>query len=321
MDNLRPLGDRISVPIPADEDGLTGRECPNSQCEGYFKVQFGTGVKEPNLPCHCPYCGHTAGHDHFWTKEQIEFAKSVAVRRITDAVVADLKKLEFDVKPRGPFGIGVSMKLKASAPIPIRYYREKELETTLECDNCTLRYSVYGLFAYCPDCGTHNSEQILAMNLELARKELRLGGSQTADLQRHLFEDALENAVSAFDGFGRQVVRVRKGLAKDAHAAESLSFQNLAKADDRLAQVFGFRLSANVPGDDWGFALRSFQKRHLLAHRMGVVDEWYIRETGDSMTPVGRRVPVSGDEVERLLTIVKTMGAKLLALLATQTAP
>jgi hypothetical protein len=47
------------------------------------------------------------------------------------------------------------------------------------CDNCTLRYAIYGVFDWCPDCGVHNSMQILIKNLELARKELLL--STTTD--------------------------------------------------------------------------------------------------------------------------------------------
>ena len=102
-------------------------------------------------------------------------ARSVAIRKITDAVHADLKSLEFEHKPRGIFGIGVSMKVSRSAPQPIRYYRERELETHVVCDHCTLRYAIYGVFAWCPDCGVHNSLQILTKNLELAAKEVNAG--------------------------------------------------------------------------------------------------------------------------------------------------
>ena len=63
----------ISIAIQRDEDGFVGRECPNPDCEGYFKIVLGTGLKGENLPCHCPYCGHKALHDHFWTKDQIEY--------------------------------------------------------------------------------------------------------------------------------------------------------------------------------------------------------------------------------------------------------
>ena len=135
--------EQVSVPINPDEHGLTGRECPQGDCEGYFKIEFGTGLDGEGLPCHCPYCGHTADHDNFWTKEQIEYAKSVAFREFDQAVRRELKKMEFDYPARGAFGIGISMKLKPSAPVPLRHYREKRLETEVVCDKCTLRYGQF----------------------------------------------------------------------------------------------------------------------------------------------------------------------------------
>jgi hypothetical protein len=204
MRNLRALGDQVSVPIEPGEDGFTGRECPSEDCLGYFKIEFGTGLTEPG-PCHCPYCGHTGEHNTFWTQEQIEYAQSMVIRQLTDAVRKDFKSLEFDHKPQSAFGIGISVKLQPGIPHPIQYYREKELETHVVCSNCTLRYAIYGVFGWCPDCGVHNSLQILAKNLELAQKEIALADAADGELAAHLVGDALKNAVSAFDGFGRTV--------------------------------------------------------------------------------------------------------------------
>ena len=202
--NLSRLGNSIHISIPPDAEGYTGRECPQQDCEGYFKVKFGTGLKGADLPCHCPYCGHVDPQDRFWTKEQLEYAKSVALGKVVDALRKDLKSLEFDIKPKGPFGIGMSMRVQPGRPIQIRHYREKALETKVTCESCTLEYAVYGVFAFCPDCGRHNSQQILVKNLDLAIKELELADQLTDDdLKRSLVEDALENCVSSFDAFGR----------------------------------------------------------------------------------------------------------------------
>src|SRR4051794_22042083 len=185
MSNLETLGNRISVPIQPDQEGYIGRECPLETCLGYFKITPGTGAKGP-APCHCPYCGHSGEHNTFFTPEQIEYAKSVAIRKVTDAFHQDLKSFEFEHKPRGGFGIGISMKVTRSAPHPISYYREKQLETKVGCDKCTLRFAIYGVFGWCPDCGAHNSLQILSKNLELARKELSLAASVEVELAEHL---------------------------------------------------------------------------------------------------------------------------------------
>ena len=297
MDHLRRLGNSISIPIPAREDGFTGRECPQPDCEGYFKIELGTGLKGLGLPCHCPYCGHVAGHDQFWTKEQIQYAKSVAMRKITEALLKDLKTLEFDHKPKGAFGIGISIKVKPAHATPIHYYREKQLETEVVCFNCTLRYSVYGVFAFCPDCGQHNSFQILAKNLEVVGKMLEMATGAENAVAEKLIENALEDCVSAFDGFGRELCRVHANRARNPARAEKLTFQNLEGARTGFLDLFGVDLSADVAPEELRAANMAFQKRHLVAHKLGVVDQDYITKTSDSRAVVGRKIGIGADEV------------------------
>ena len=299
MRHLRQLGNRISVPITADEDGFTGRECPNTECEGYFKIVSGTSLEGDGLPCHCPYCGHTAGHDEFWTQEQIRYAKSVAMRRMSDAIRKDLKSLEFSQKPQGPFGIGLSMKVKTGPPLPIHHYREKELETTVVCTNCTLRYAVYGAFAFCPDCGQHNSQQILGANLEVVRKMLDLAESHDNDLRIKLIENALEDCVSAFDAFGRELCRVHADRTSNPATMNRMRFQNLVHARAEL-QTIGVEMTAAITTDAWEQALMLFQKRHLIAHKLGVADQEYVNRSGDRNAVPGRKVRVGSDEVTEL---------------------
>jgi hypothetical protein len=301
MDNLRRLGNQISITLEPDSEGYIGRECPLKECLGYFKITPGTGVKGP-APCYCPYCGHRGENKSFSTPEQIEYARSLALRQVEDAIHDDLKSLEFEHKPQGPFGIGISMTVTRSAPPPIRFYREKQLETGVTCDSCTLRYAIYGVFAWCPDCGVHNSLQILTKNLELARKELALAGSADAELALHLIGDALENAVSSFDGFVREVC-----LKK----AADLHFQNIRAARHKMQERFGFDFADILAPHDWDCACRLFQKRHLLAHKMGVIDEEYVRKAADPGAVVGRKFQISHDEVNSALRIVEALGRRL----------
>jgi hypothetical protein len=309
MDNLRRLGNRISVTLSRDDSGFTGRECP--QCEGYFKIELGTGLRGTGLPCHCPYCGHVGQHDQFHTKEQIEYAQSVAMHQVADAIVRDLKEMEFDHPPRGAFGIGISMKVEPGSLVPIRYYREKELETETVCASCTLRYSVYGVFAYCPDCGEHNSAQILEKNFDLILKMLDLASRSDADLAERLIENALEDCVSVFDGFGRELCRVSKHRTANPGNVDRLRFQNLQAADVLVFETFGIRLSADLSTDEWELAARGFQKRHLFAHKMGVVDDDYVRKTGEAQAVIGRRILLRADEVRTLVDVVRRIARTL----------
>jgi hypothetical protein len=103
--------------------------------------------------------------------------------------------------------------------------------------------------------------QILVKNLELARKELALAATAEAELANYLIGDALEDAVSAFDGFGRELCQ-RKSV--------EIRFQSLAAARRRVQDAFGFDFADGLSPDEWDVACRAFQKRHLLAHKVGV---------------------------------------------------
>ena len=47
------------------------------------------------------------------------------------------------------------------------------------------------------------------------------------------------------------------------------------------------------------------QKRHVIAHRMGVVDEEYVSRTGDPGTVVGRKVAVYSHEILYLVHLLR----------------
>jgi hypothetical protein len=301
MNNLQRLGNTFSISLKADSDGYLGRECPIKECLGYFKITPGTGIEGP-APCHCPYCGHSGESKTFTTPEQIEYAKSLVVRQVTDAIHQDLKSMEFDHRPRGGFGIGISMRVTQGARHPIRNYREKELETEVVCDACTLRYAIYGVFGWCPDCGVHNSVQILTKNLELANKELALAESVDKELADHLIGDALENVVSAFDGFGREIC-LQKGA--------DIRFQNLSGARRKVQEIFGFDFADGLASGEWDSSCRIFQKRHVLAHKMGVMDADYVQKANDAGAIVGRKIRVQKDEVESAIRIIGTLGGRL----------
>lgn len=310
MRNLNQLGNQFRISIPSDEKGFTGRECPNAECLGYFKIKLGTGLKGNDLPCHCPYCGHADGQDKFYTEEQIEYAKSVAMNRITGALIKDLKKLEFEHRPQGGFGIGISLKVKGR-PHPIHYYREKQLETEVICEKCTLEYTIYGVFGFCPDCGVHNSLQIFNKNLDLAQKMITLASNQEQAIAEQLIVNALEDCVSSFDAFGREICKTYISKAIAPEKVETLSFQNIERARDRVKELFDLDFLQGLDSNEWTFVIRCFHKRHLYAHKMGVTDEAYIDAADDPSAVLGRKVWVQPEEVSCLIALLRKIAGNL----------
>ena len=318
MRELDRLGDEMSIDIPIDGDGYLGRECPDTNCKGYFKITPGTGL-ENSTEFYCPYCGYRGDTSNFTTEDQIEYALSVAKRRILDAFRKDLRKaVEFNSRPkRGE--IGLSLKVEPGRSTPLHYYVEEDLETTVDCDACALRYMVYGVFAYCPDCGQHNSIQILEKDFEVILKLLDLASTQENTIQEKLVEDALENCISAFDGFGRNLCRAHASKSKNPDKVNKISFQNIVVARESVRNQFCIDISSNLNADKWQFVNKCFQKRHVFAHNAGVIDIDYIRKSGDTGATVGRKLSISSDEVQQLVPLLKQIAADLSAGLGSAT--
>jgi hypothetical protein len=299
---------KFSIPMKNDEEGFFGRECPNEECLGYFKIELGTGLQGEDLPCHCPYCGHVGPHDTFWTQDQLEYARSAAMREVQKYVGDMLKRTFPPSRPRRSDFISITFQYKPGRPLPLYRYEEKQLETALVCSECGLRYAVYGVFAYCPDCGSHNSLQILEANLDLASKELELSITVEGSLADQLVADALENGVSAFDAFGRELFRVNSGLAIAPDEVARISCQNLESLKSRVSKLFGIDLTTPFTVEEWRLLVQGFHKRHLIAHRMGVVDQAYISNSGDLRAVVGRKVDLDSKEVSVILLLVRRLG-------------
>jgi hypothetical protein len=284
------------IEIQPDKDGYTGRECP--ACERYFKIKYGTGL--PNATeCHCPYCNHIGAQNEFSTKQQIEYAASVALNKISSDLLTEMKKLEKSPDPNAFISIGISVK---GQPTPIAYYLEKELEERVTCAACTLEYTIYGTFGYCPDCGIHNSLQIVNVNFDLVLKVLALVPGSSEEIAAKLIENALEDVISSFDGFGRE------------HCSKlplKVSFQNIAAAKDKLLSELGIDITDGLGIAQCNFICEQFQKRHLLAHKMGIIDEEFVSRTGCSASLIGRKISIREQEVHLLVGYLKIVASNL----------
>lgn len=281
--------------IKKDEEGYLGRECP--ECEKYFKIKPGTGIPDFS-DCYCPYCQHLGPQDHFWTKRQIEYAQSVILNKVSGDLLKTMKKMERKPKRNQFISIGITVKGK---PTPITYYSEKELEEKVECKNCTLQYAIYGAFGYCPDCAEHNSQQIAEANFDLVNKILDLAKESPEDIKSKLIENGLEDCISAFDGFARERCRDRY---------PKLSFQNISVAKNKLEES-GINIAEGLDSFEWEFVVNQFQKRHLLAHKMGVIDEEYIKNTGSHPEQLGKKVSITENDVVSLIGHLKVIVSNL----------
>jgi hypothetical protein len=130
-------------------------------------------------------------------------------------------------------------------------------------------------------------------------------------------EDALENCVSAFDGFGRETCRVRAHRSNNSAKCNPISFQNLERATARLRDLFDFNLETAVDPAVWLTANIGFMQRHVLAHKAGVIDHVYVRETGEPKELIGKRLVVRAEGVLELVRAMESLGKGLVLSLPT----
>jgi hypothetical protein len=78
-----------------------------------------------------------------------------------------------------------------------------------------------------------------------------------------------------------------------------------------LQVEFALDFEATVLRDVWVKLIRGFQKRHLFAHNMGVVDERYMEATKDDEAVVGRKVLLNAEEVQEFLSLLERLGVGL----------
>ncbi len=308
---------QVSIPVETDEDGYYDKECPSENCLFQFKVlaeDWSNKFNDDSV--YCPLCGHNAPTDNFWTTEQIEQGKEQAINqvknRINEAFSESAK--EFNRKqPKGGF-LTMKMEFKGSTtssfilPIPAK----KELEQKITCSKCGSRYSVLGSAFFCPCCGYNsvietfdNSIKKIESkinNIETIRKAVTEISADEAELTvRSLIESGLSDGVVAFQHFCELTYLENR---KTDEKIKFNAFQNLEIGAKYWETIFNESYQDWLSKNEYWELNILFQKRHLLAHREGIVDEKYIQKSGDTRYKIGQRIVVKEKDVMNLVRLI-----------------
>lgn len=294
---------KVLMTIPTDENGMIGREC--LECKKYFKIRLETGL--PTNHCHCPYCEYEGKSDTFWTAAQIDYAQSIALNQVVNQFLKpsldSLRKTFKDIerKTRNSF---IQFKFKESnesLTLPIKYYTEKDLETNVSCSSCGLVFSVYGVFARCPDCTELNAFFIYSKSLEIADKQIAIFQKPDipAEIKSNSLKFILSDCISSFDGLGKELRRKKPDLYQ---GQQKNLFQNIKALNKSLNNVISSKHS------DFGFLQKMFQVRHLNEHNMGVIDEDFVNKIDGYSSKLGMKYNLSINEVNLFVNKMKELG-------------
>jgi hypothetical protein len=312
-------GFQASLSLPVDDDGFFGRECP--ACEQPFKMNADQWDALPeDAQVTCPYCGEQPEDVHdFMTPDQRERVDA-AIEALTEQYVhgafSDMLRRSFGSRPRRPGGgmFSIEMSVDTGEPPPIRVlpeYVEEKVRRTITCSSCSTTYAVYGASAYCPVCGPRAARATVIEAIDAARTALGLEDLLPADAREqaraagvfgNVAADTIKRVVTLFEVFARSQFEERVPTHRDKlRKAGRGVFQRLEDADDLFDQDAGLRLSSLVESNTWARLLVTFQQRHVLAHRHGVIDDYYLQRVPGARQRVGQALVVTRKEAEQAL--------------------
>jgi hypothetical protein len=194
----------------------------------------------------------------------------------------------------------------------VHYYREKEIETQVICDSCGLVFSIFGVFASCPDCKKINAFSVLRSSLEVSQKRLLLTEQESAvsnpELKAAIVQDSLGSAVGAFDALGKKL----RELHPDIFPTSPRNlFQNFNALDKCLTGNTGKGIEERIGKDGAADLLRLLQVRHIFEHNLGVIDQEFINHVPAYNYLLGRKYPLNRQEVERFIDLVAQLSKSI----------
>lgn len=309
-------GATVSVPLEADEEGYLDRECPNSRCEFSFKINendWSGKVRDEEV--FCPNCRHVAPADQWFTQDQVEQAKQVAVaqvhHRFDDALKRSAQRFN-RTQPRNSF-LKVTMQVDSRPrPLLLPVASTEPMTLKIRCSECDCRYAVIGAAFFCPACGHNAAEEVFSRSLAGVRRTIEhIDRIRTAILDRDtaeitcrtLVENGLLSAVTAFQRY----MEVLYAQVPGHSPARRNAFQNISEGSKLWKTSTGAGYEDHLPVDELETLNRYFQQRHLLAHCQGIVDDNYIAKSADTDYRPGQRIIVREPDVLKCLDLIERL--------------
>ena len=180
----------------------------------------------------------------------------------------------------------------------------------MSCDNCSLEFSVYGVFASCPCCGQLNALRVILSSLDTAKKKLLLSEEPTLDrdLREDFVKDALTGSVSAFDAFGKALAKNQPTLFPEN---KRNLFQDIEALNGHLQTQGIPSLETTIGVSAWEDLKWFFQARHVYVHNAGVVDERFTSRQPALVYMQGRVLPLESERLAQNIDVLSSLCREL----------
>jgi hypothetical protein len=272
----------------------------------------------------CPYSGIIAPDEEFFYPGDQEHAFTTIgaavesdVAEYIGGLLDDMaKNINRSTKRSGGFGITMKTTRKhhpKPSPIAIR----QDLLRNLQCDTCQREYGVYAIALYCPDCGAPNISLHFQREAELVSTQIVLADQKNAENEEEiayrLMGNAHEDVLTAFEAMlktlYRQLVRMAIPQDYDLYCKKIFNeFQNIDKARKKYAAIEIDPFSC-LNTDELKILRLHIQKRHVIGHNLGIVDENYVALDEDEQP--GQTVTIIGKEIRQFSAICSKVVAAM----------
>lgn len=317
IDDLK-RGKSVSIPIKSDEDGYFDKECPNPDCLFKFKVKES---KYKTDEFTCPMCGKKNSTDNFYTSEQVEYAKEQAFNYVSGRIHNALHDSASSFNRKQPNKGFIQISMNVTGPrvsttiLPINAL--KEIERKIKCNNCKSEYALIGSAYFCPSCGFNDIENTFADSIETIRFKINnadtvqkalanIDEDQARNTSRDLIESALGDIVTAFQRFMEFKYSEYTNISPKMNIFQKL-IEGSQLWKDQLNQGYEDWISSS----ELIFLSIMFQRRHILEHKQGIVDQRYLDNTNDSEYTLGERLVINQSDLQKTLKLVEQLITKL----------
>jgi hypothetical protein len=276
----------ITVMMASDKEGFFGYVCPG--CQQYFR---GYCLPEVIL---CPYCLYEDNGIAFLTKNQLQYID----------LYLDKLHEHFNTGEDVCIDCDEIINQLDNNSIKLSAY-EVRRQRTIVCEKCKTKFDIIGVFASCPACGHRNNLSQFREDINSIRNQTKNPGVKL----NRLLNSAVEDCV----GMGSDIQSVlEKNIplcSLSRKEIRKIDFQRIIETNDVLVRLYGLRLFK----DDHvvkNFFTLIFQKRHLIAHKRGVVDQKYLDKTNDVTVRLGQEISISMEELNKFLDLLEEETSK-----------
>lgn len=317
----------IPVTIQSDNKGYFDRECPNEDCLYTFKILMKDWEeKVSDEEVHCPMCGHVDTSDKWWTQDQLEKIKKIAENLALNYIQGELDKSFKKLAQSTSHNKYIRITYKPGRRVsfinnPIG--QSEEWETEICCEKCGTHYSVIGTAYFCPCCGYNSAMYSFNDSLDSIRKMLdslqemkemltnKYDIDSAETMCRSLLESSIGDMVSAFQKFASCKYEEISGKTSRVN-----DFQIVSKGSELFEGVTGKSYNSWLSVDELNFMNLIFQKRHLLEHNNGMIDQKYLNNSHDTSYSIGQRLIIKETDAYTLLDLLRKLGNGLIKLQA-----